>query len=571
MITKINSKVKWMVCAALFTIYYPLFTGCSDFLDILPMNETVLENFWTEKEDVTNVRKSCYESLASKDAICRIGLWSELRSDNLKAGGGVEHDVNEILKENLLPSNSFCKWAKIYECINRCNTVCYYAPKVQAIDPNYALEEMKADVAEVTTLRALCYFYLIRTFRDVPYTTEASIDDSQTFIIPATPFEGVLDSLINSLERVKDDAVKRYELETVSGTYYSFPVENSSRITRVAVYALLADLYLWKQDYDNAIRYCDLALDYKRQQYDDLKARLGGEIEEIDLFDEIPMILESTAGSTTCGSTYNAIFGNGNSFESIFELHFSTSPNLENVWVRDYFGSATRDGRLTANDLMFDKTQNVIDNKNKLYTKTDGRFYESFSESSSSMNIGKYVRSSVSYKTKGVGNVTALGLNPKTRGDNTAPWIFYRLTDMMLIKAEALVEREAPGDFNEAFRLINLVNKRANNLTETLKASDYVTSKAEMQKLVMDERQREFMFEGKRWFDLVRYSRREGSTSYLTNAVLNKIEGNAGAIRAKFADMNYIYFPYAKEELKVNSLLQQNPAFSNGEDSNFKR
>lgn len=571
MITKINSKVKWMVCAALFTIYYPLFTGCSDFLDILPMNETVLENFWTEKEDVTNVRKSCYESLASKDAICRIGLWSELRSDNLKAGGGVEHDVNEILKENLLPSNSFCKWAKIYECINRCNTVCYYAPKVQAIDPNYALEEMKADVAEVTTLRALCYFYLIRTFRDVPYTTEASIDDSQTFIIPATPFEGVLDSLINSLERVKDDAVKRYELETVSGTYYSFPVENSSRITRVAVYALLADLYLWKQDYDNAIRYCDLALDYKRQQYDDLKARLGGEIEEIDLFDEIPMILESTAGSTTCGSTYNAIFGNGNSFESIFELHFSTSPNLENVWVRDYFGSATRDGRLTANDLMFDKTQNVIDNKNKLYTKTDGRFYESFSESSSSMNIGKYVRSSVSYKTKGVGNVTALGLNSKTRGDNTAPWIFYRLTDMMLIKAEALVEREAPGDFNEAFRLINLVNKRANNLTETLKASDYVTSKAEMQKLVMDERQREFMFEGKRWFDLVRYSRREGSTSYLTNAVLNKIEGNAGAIRSKFADMNYIYFPYAKEELKVNSLLQQNPAFSNGEDSNFKR
>lgn len=571
MITKINSKVKWMVCAALFTIYYPLFTGCSDFLDILPMNETVLENFWTEKEDVTNVRKSCYESLASKDAICRIGLWSELRSDNLKAGGGVEHDVNEILKENLLPSNSFCKWAKIYECINRCNTVCYYAPKVQAIDPNYALEEMKADVAEVTTLRALCYFYLIRTFRDVPYTTEASIDDSQTFIIPATPFEGVLDSLINSLERVKDDAVKRYELETVSGTYYSFPVENSSRITRVAVYALLADLYLWKQDYDNAIRYCDLALDLKRQQYDDLKARLGGEIEEIDLFDEIPMILESTAGSTTCGSTYNAIFGNGNSFESIFELHFSTSPDLENVWVRDYFGSATRDGRLTANDLMFDKTQNVIDNKNKLYTKTDGRFYESFSESSSSMNIGKYVRSSVSYKTKGVGNVTALGLNSITRGDNTAPWIFYRLTDMMLIKAEALVEREAPGDFNEAFRLINLVNKRANNLTETLKASDYVTSKAEMQKLVMDERQREFMFEGKRWFDLVRYSRREGSTSYLTNAVLNKIEGNAGAIRSKFADMNYIYFPYAKEELKVNSLLQQNPAFSNGEDSNFKR
>ena len=27
-------------------------TGCSDFLDILPMNEVVLENYWTEKNDV---------------------------------------------------------------------------------------------------------------------------------------------------------------------------------------------------------------------------------------------------------------------------------------------------------------------------------------------------------------------------------------------------------------------------------------------------------------------------------------------------------------------------------------
>ena len=257
-------------------------TSCSDFLDILPMNEVVLENYWTEKADVVSVRNSCYESLATSDAMTRIGIWGELRSDNIFAGANIPDDVSEVLKENILSSNPYCNWSKLYECINRCNIVCHYAPKVQAIDPNYSEADMKADVAEVSALRALCYFYLIRTFRDVPYTREPSIDDTQNYIQPATKFDAVLDSLITDLENVKNDAVRRYEIDRVNGSRYSFPEVNSSRITRVAIWALLADLYLWKQDWDNAIKYADMAIDYKRQQYDELEQRVG-DITEIDL------------------------------------------------------------------------------------------------------------------------------------------------------------------------------------------------------------------------------------------------------------------------------------------------
>ena len=146
-------------------------TACSDFLDILPMNDVVLENYWTEKKDVSSVLNSCYETLESEDALTRMGIWGELRSDNLAKGSNVSNEVLEILGENILPSNIYCNWSKIYECINRCNTVCHYAPMVQREDPNYTEEEMNATVAEASTLRALCYFYLIRTFRDVPYST----------------------------------------------------------------------------------------------------------------------------------------------------------------------------------------------------------------------------------------------------------------------------------------------------------------------------------------------------------------------------------------------------------------
>jgi len=550
-----------------------LTTSCSDFLDILPMNDVVLENYWTEKGDVISVRNSCYESLESADAMNRIGLWGELRSDNLFAGANVPNEVNEILKENLLPSNPYCNWSKIYECINRCNTVCHYAPEVQKIDPNYSEADMKADVAEVSALRALCYFYLIRTFRDVPYTREPSIDDTQNFILPATPFNDVLDSLIQNLESVKGDAVRRYQQERISGSYFSLPVENTSRITRIAIYALLADLYLWKQDYDNAIRYADMVINYKTEQYEALKEAVG-DIKEIQLIDSIPLILESPDGSgNVCGNTYNTIFGDGNSFESIFELYFSNSQGQSNAWVRDSYGSSsTPNGRLKANELTFTSLENVVTNKNQLYRSSDGRFYEFFRSSGSAVYVGKYVLSSVRYQTRNLTSEASLQLTTSTRGSNTAPWIFYRLTEMLLIKAEALVERGQPGDFEEAFKLVNIVNKRANNLTVTLKKEDYINSKNEMANLVLDERRREFMFEGKRWYDLVRRSRRDGNTAYLVSAVKSKYESkDANAISIKMADTNIIYFPYAKNELKVNPLLVQNPAFTNGEDSQYQR
>lgn len=565
---KVKAVRKQIVRCSLFTLTFGMMLmSCNDFLDIKPMNDVVLDNYWTEKADVSSVLNSCYESLESTDALVRMGIWGELRSDNLVAGANVANNINEILKENILSTNPYAKWGKLYECINRCNTVCHYAPKVQAIDPNYTEEEMKANIAEVTTLRALAYFYLIRAFRDVPYSTKPSIDDTQTYIIPATKFENVLDTLIMDLESIKDDAVRRYRLDIVEGSSYGFPIENSSRITRNAVYALLADLYLWKGDWDNAIKYCDLVIKSKTEQYEDLVKRLG-DLWEIELVDSIPMILEAPTGSgTTCGNTYNHIFGEGNSFESIFELYFYSSQSQMNTWVRDYYGSNDRDmGYLSANALML---ADVIKNTNKLFKKTDGRFWESCQISGSSVLAAKYVRSRVSYTTKNASTESDLKLTATRRGTANAPWIFYRLSDMLLIKAEALIERNQDGDFQKAFALINTVNKRANNLTVTLKEADYTVSKQQMEDLLMQERQREFMFEGKRWFDLVRRSLRDGNTAYLVSQVQNKFEENANAIKIKLADINIIFMPYAKDELKVNPKLTQNSAYANGEDSQF--
>ncbi len=561
---KLLYQFKYIICAVAMTA--PL-TGCSDFLDILPMNEVVLENYWTEKGDVTSVVNSCYESLENGDCITRMGVWGELRSDNLRLGSNVPNEINEILKENLLPSNPMCSWARFYEAINRCNTVCYYAPQVQAIDPNYTEEEMRANVAEASALRALCYFYLIRTFRDVPYTTQPSIDDNQVFVKAATPFNAVLDSLVTDLEKVKDDAVSRYYTDDSPNAYV-----NSSRITRWAIYALLADLYLWKGDWDNSIKYCDLVINFKRKQYDEMLERQGN-VNNIDLFGGIPMILEKPIGSTNCGNAYNEIFGEGNSFESIFELYFRANQSQQNTWVSNYFGNNTNTvGRLTAPDFL---CKDAAQGNNTIFKRTDGRVYESSELSNSRYAITKYVRRSVSYSNQNITKDADLNLMSSRRSSADANWIFYRLSDMLLIKAEAQIQK-GEENYESAFQLINRVNKRANDVTtsarsDTLKMADYITSKISMEELLMEERQREFMFEGKRWFDLVRMARRDGNNNRLISLASRKYIENVNAIKIKLADPNIIYFPYAKSELKVNPLLVQNPAFGNEEDTELTK
>ena len=566
----IYNKVK-AVLFYLLLLSFPsaLLSSCSDFLDILPMNSTVLENYWKEKADVTGAVNGCYEALASEDVVTRMGVWGELRSDNVVAGANVPNHLNEMLRENLLPTNDMCKWSYLYNVINRCNIVCHYAPEVEQIDPNYTYNEMKATIAEMKAIRALCYFYLIRTFRDVPYTTEPSIDDNQNYVIPATRFDVVIDSLITDLESVKDDAQRRFELEKVQNKSIYVPAANNSRITRWAIYALLADLYLWKGDWNNVIKYCDMVIDYKKQVYEELLQI--DQINDIELYDGIPMIMEATVkGTKDVGNTYTSLFGNGNSFESIFEIYYNGNTGQENNWISSYYGNRDNSiGRLRAADFLMD---GFTSNNNQVWlSQGDCRAYESMESSGNSLSITKYVRQSASFSLQRLGIVNVAG-DRRTRKD--ANWIIYRLSDVMLMKAEALIQR-SENDWPEAFQLINNVYKRANNIspettTGSLVFETYNTSKEKMEDLLFEERHREFLFEGKRWFDLVRLARRDGKTERLTSSVIRKHRQDQNVIRIKLTDPNYIYFPYARAELKANPLLIQNPAFSNTEEGVLK-
>ena len=131
-------------------------------------------------------------------------------------------------------------------------------------------------------------------------------------------------------------------------------------------------------------------------------------------------------------------------------------------------------------------------------------------------------------------------------------------------------------NFEDAFTLINTVSKRAVNsfspgTGEILKFNDYKDSKENMEKLVMDERHRELIFEGKRWYDLLRQARRTGNIRELATTVTKKQITNISGIQIKLADPNALYLPYYRNELKVNPYLKQNPAYNVGDDADLEK
>jgi len=553
-------RLKYILMASIATVV----SGCNDFLSIEPLNDIVRENYWTEKADVTSVLNSCYAQLESPACLQRMVVWGEARSDNMQAGSGTSNDLNQIFKENILETNSWVNWSSIYQCINRCNTVIYYAPEVNAKDPNFTDAEMRATIAEATTLRALCYFYLIRTFCDVPYVTDPSSDDSQNYQIPATPFNQVLDQLIADMERVKDDAVKSYGEESV---------ENTCRITRYACYALLADLYLWKGDYQACIDYCDKVIDQKIIQYEEEREKNPTGF-TVELYGRYPLISETQAGSSYAGNTYTEIFGTGNSFESIFELNFVNNQGVTNDLVKSFYGSnSTRTGEIGVPSFIY---ENAFAGTNDYFKKTDCRFLENILETNNKGYIQKYVNQRVQFRTS-----TTTGAAPtvttSTRSTNYANWIIYRLTDVILMRAEAEVElagdvevgqqltAEQTAHYQSAFDAVLAVWRRANNkrtaTADLLVYDDYAIARSTMEDLVLGERQRELMFEGKRWFDLVRLCRREGDNSRMITKVIPKFQENSAAIRVKLSSKSIIWWPYHRDEIKQNPYLIQNPAY----------
>lgn len=576
-------NIKSLLLAALMGFS---FTSCNDWLELEPLNDIVLENFWTDKSDVESVLLGAYSALESSDCLLRMVIWGEMRSDNMTESNSSPEAIQQICRENLLITNDYCKYNKFYDVINRANTVLHFAPIVADKDPNYLWIELKANEAEAVALRCLCYWYLIRAFHDVPYVTEPSIDDEggyKKFYVPQSDFDTILTQIIADLESVKDDAMKKYPSD----------LENTARITQSAICAMLADMYLWRGqegDYDKCISVCQEITSQKKKEFEDLKIKKGKD-NTIKEYNGYPLI-SNIPNNEILGNAYNEIFGTGNSFESLFELPYDDK--VSNGLVSSYYQSSSNaENQSTGNVKALDKIGSVRGEDNSVFVQMhDTRYHQSVVERGTSYGICKYAYSSVSI----TGTSSGVDLSESTmRNSSSQPnWIIYRYSEVLLFEAEANIMKaksinpsgadslamafEVSGYLNKAFDLIDAVNKRAIGYIaeegvskpfnpKTLSREDY-PSVSMMENLLFQERRRELMFEGKRWFDLVRISRRDGNQNRMLRFLSDKFSASVySAVKIRLKDPYAMYFPMAKDEVKNSQgVLRQNPVYKEDED-----
>lgn len=490
--------------------------SCNDFFELKPSNEMVLDEFWQTESDVLSVTGACYRAMQQPGFMQRLIVWSEFRSDNVILGNNVGTDLLYVGNLNILPSNSYAAWGDFYNVINLCNTVERFAPQVCEKDPNFTQAQLRAYLAEVKAIRAFCYFTLVRTFRDVPLITEPTVDDTQELQCEQSDPDELIDFLIDDLKAVENDAV-----ESWTNTEYT-----KGRFTRAAVRALLADMCLWRNRYSECVTYCDLVMGDTRN-------------------------VLSLVGS----NAYNrSVFCTGNSTESILELQF-TRNNIPNYTLCEFYGTDGGHSGWGHQQMMaydFSTTS--------LFSTTDIRAIDAFyaSSASAAYPIKKYLAYRNEIHTTNVRESDYIGVD-----GGASNWILYRLPDVMLMKAEALVEMG--GSLETAFNLVSAIYDRANPEagTGSLNFSNYNTQDR-MRNLVFDERQREFLFEGKRYFDILRRINRDRSQfqNIVSTYLLPKYSSlDQSTVTSKLSEINALYMPIKDTELRSNKLLKQNPFY----------
>lgn len=213
--------------------------SCKDYLDFPAEGVVPSEEFF---QNADQAEQSVVAIYAHMRAWPMVGfafiIMKEITSDNSVKGSAVG-DASYIndFDHFAFTSNQFILndyWSGRYQGINRAN---------QSISniPNISMDgARKAQlIAEAKFARALFYFDLVRAFGDVPMPT--SVENTQEESTKRTPADDVYALIIQDLQ----DAIAALPEQYGAGEI--------GRATVWSAHGLLAKVYLYRQDWDNAL------------------------------------------------------------------------------------------------------------------------------------------------------------------------------------------------------------------------------------------------------------------------------------------------------------------------------
>ena len=514
-------------------------TSCSDWLEVLPQTQIVEENFWEDKNDLDGVRYGVYKKMSQQ--VSNMIVWGDLRAadiytlpSNQSSSQTNRNKYAQIMQANIDTTWSEYDWSEMYSAIGYCNKVLYNGEKVLERDKQFTAAEWRQMKAEMVTMRALGYFYMVRAFKSIPYTTKIINSDTDVEYFPQLPVLDVMDSLIADVESIKGQARNRFVDKK----------ETKGQITNTAVYALLSDMYLWRaslregrmqndttitlemvaDDYQKCILYSEKSVAKLAEQFEEETKNFGIKNSNdymswagAPTFDgkEIRFMYRNNVEEANRGfidlNAYNQIFGKGNSYESIFELQFNKNDSRSNGAVNAFWG-ASEGAQLVSTLTKPEK------NNDARYWFSGWQFIEGMDNSFDPYCI-KWAKADPIFKNN-LGT-TEVEIYTKVEVEDYNNWIIYRLSDVLLQNAEARaclakLGVDAAENKKVCLQLLRMVNRRwwvdvvngGNVDNDVSVKKDYDIYTNGDIKDVMNTRKIELIGEGKRWFDLVRYAER---------------------------------------------------------------
>src|SRR6266705_3707240 len=210
-------------------------TSCDSFLDPSPSDVITPENFYKTSSDAIAATNAVYESTKWS---YWLGFWyiSDIATDDIIAGprfGADGHRMSDyIFDSGDWPMGDM--WGSAYWNINRANTV---LDRVAAITMDPALRDRLLN--EARFLRANSYFNLVRSFGDVPLL-EHEVKSLDGLRVSRAPAADVYALIVSDLQ------------QAMAGLPASYSSSDVGRVTSGAAQAMLAKVYLTRQDWANA-------------------------------------------------------------------------------------------------------------------------------------------------------------------------------------------------------------------------------------------------------------------------------------------------------------------------------
>ena len=502
-------------------------TACNDYLDIMPENALPTENMWKSKSDVESALFAGYYNLRSSIQTHLIPL------GELRAGCVKRRSANDLDKLDIKPtSGDFTDWNIFYKVIADANGVIANAGKAQSNDATYTTEEMNSHLCEAYFLRALGYFYIVRNWRDAPLILQpVESDDMELYVTQSKESE--------IIAQIKKDLLTAIDLGAAKETFDT-TWETKGRATIWAIYALMTDVCMWNQDFDEAITYADLILESKSPY--------------------APRFM-----STASHSSWFTIFNPGNSEESIFELQFSSIMPDGSGYQTNDLPTLFYNDNTTTYMLSQTLTQELNQDASQILTRFNGDI-----DMYGRTRYGSYVaqeNSLTGYVWKYLGGTTIT--EPRTTEYYDPNFIIYRVAEIMLMKAEALVMRnmgENTEDNTAAIELVNQIRQRTNLQDATVSPSSGLSA---IMNAIIHENIMEFIGEGRAWYDLLRVGRYKdpsGTVDFTSEFFINNVStynetAGGSKIRSVLLDENAWYLPVNDEEILHNDKLVQNPYY----------